>query len=819
MFSHTSDLTQASDQPSFPYTLRDLVNWIWSQVTTSDYIFRRQCMACLGDFCPLLPLPENRVKAPKGKTRRPPHLQSVCDFIFSLQELQGVTTNQHLDVAELITNNMSIHLSNTYRQLYQQFSRSEINDQINEDLEIRWLEALNGSLDGYNWLIKCLETVPASTLFVTSEESVSQNEEVDKKGTKRKRQQSASDPLENINLLPRESNIPRGQVMIRNLLFFFRLCCIRLLNVQYRGAKLLSFLQSTLTGRSKQQQYHERLILEVFRRSIQLLSVLLESDPNHFINYFQSNGICVSGNNNEFSPEIQFLLLCGLGVIDMTDIKNNYHNTSRQRNIIHTLEAIADHVVHEISTTIPGKSFEYHFSKLPYLLSFSEILKDHSLQSIGNRMGNDSSSFQSEEYTTNIPIAIEQLLSFLSQSNRCNLLTSSLWSNILKYNLESLTPSSTLSSVLAIQRSMSTLKKCNILNIPFGNQFQTTLKAIGMSLILATISTQNQGTRTGTGPGTGTEPVSSQHFSLTPTAIEVGSILLGLSIEFGVPIATSSPSFMTSSSSSLIDTILSLPHAPPSDSPQVSGEMFLQYYGNTLVDLLIGMEGEEDQFLNNCKLFLNMMVLYSERCLNSRDTSTDFVMKRCTLLLTKICIGIIERSSTMKEETLADFVHLYSEQIYKESLQYPSPSVFNRYAGTGNQSVRLMCTRESIGLILHLESLLPRPIREDKGLLRNSPLVLVTKKIRHFLFQNILHVFNCCSDSSIKEISSPLFDGDLCDNIVKAFQLLPYVIPGTTATCPRPTSPSMEELQELKNEEETMKTEVRIMVTHVNILS
>ena len=746
-------------------------------------------MSCLGEFCPLLPLPENRAKPPKRKNSRPAHLQAVCDFIFSLQDMQGTVSNR-LEVAELITNNLTLQLSNTYRQLYQQFSRSDVCDQPNEELEIRWLEALNGSLDGYNWLIKCLDTIPASTLFIISEDSSPTNDEAEKKGTKRKRQLSVNDPSESLPQM--ESITPPGRVIMRNITFFFELCCVRLLNLDYQGVKLLSFLQSILTGRSKQQQYHEKLILEVFRRIIQLLSVLLESDPNHFISFFQSCGIC-TGSNNELSPLIQFLLFCGLGVMDMTDIKNNYHNTPRQRNIIQTLESIANHVVRELA--IPDKHFEYHFSKLPDLLSFSEILKDHSsFSSGGNRMGSD---FQSEEYTTNIPIAIEQFLSLLSQSNLCNLLTSSLWSNILSFNLESLSPRSIHSSVLAIKRCVGILKKCNLLTIPFGNQYQTSLKAIGIALIQATVSNQ----------ASEPAPPLSQHFSLTPIAIEVGSTLLSLSIGFEVPIATTSPSFLTSSPSSLIDIILSLPHSPSLGSQQISGEMFLQCYGNTIVDLLIGIEGEEAKFLENCKVFLDMMVLYSERCLNSLDT--DFVVKRCSLLLTKICTSIIERSNSLKEDILADFICIYSEHIYKESLQYPSPAVFHRCANP--QSLRLMCTRENIALTLHLESLLPKSIREDKGLLRNSPLVLVTKRIRHFLFQNILYVFNCCSDSSIKEISSPLFEGDLCENIVKAFQLLPYVLPGTTATCPRPISPAIEEIQELRDEEATLQTEVRYL--------
>jgi hypothetical protein len=815
-------------------------------------------MACLGELCPLLPLPEKRTKPPKGKSRRPPHLQAICDFIFSLQELQQqettmtITTVPATDkVTELMTNNLSVHLSNTYRQFYQHFSRGGDGDddqQHSEELEIHWLEALNGSLDGYNWVIKCLDTVPAASLFVIAEGdgtmSLSQQQEAtDKKGTKRKRQLSASDPPVN-SLPPMESNIPHGHVLIRNILFFMKLCCIRLLNLQYQGVQLLSFHQSTLTGRSKQQQYHEKLILEVFRRIIQLFSVLLESDSNHFVHFFQSHGIIICNSaganasdtsSNEFSSVIQFLLLCGLGVMDLTVIKKNYHNTQRQRNIMQTLESIASHVIHEIS--IPDKQFQYHFSKLPSLLSFSEILKDHSMPvpwsggGGGKRgMGND---FQSEEYSTNIPIAIEQLFSLLSaasgsssgssQSNLCHLLTPSLWSNILHYNLlESLSPSSLLSSVIAMKRCLSILKKCHLLQIPFGNQYQTNLKAIGISLIQATLSNQM------------TEPTgsvsSSQHFSLTPTAIEVGSTLLALSLnEFEVPIVTTSPSsFFTSSSSSLIEIILSLPHAPPpatgtapiaapTDTQKISGEMFLQYYGNTLVDLFIGTEGEEEKFLNNCKLFLNLMVQYSERSLHSRKTAADddHVMKRCTLLLSKICTGIIERSkTTMKEEILANFIHLYAEHIYKESLQYPSPAVYHRYSKTGgNQFLRLLCTRESIGLILHLESLLSASSREDKGLLRNSPLVLVIKKIRHFLFQNILYVFNCCSDSTLKEISSPLFHGDHCENMVKAFQLLPYVLPGTTATCPRPISPSMDELQELRDEEETVKTEVRPIIS------
>lgn len=775
IFSHSSDLTQPSDQPSFPYTLRDLVNWLWSEVTASDYTFRRQCMACLGELCPLLPLPEG-FSSSKGKNRRPQHLQAVCDYIYALNEYQNRSETSKIEVAELITINFSLQLSNDYRRFHREFSNVESNEQLSEDLEVRWLESLNGALDGYNWLIKCLTAMPATTLFVHSE-GENRNIDQDRKGAKRKRNIESQE-----NSMTATLDVPRGSVLMKNVLFFLQLCCIRLLNFQYKGAQLVSFLQSKLTGRSKRQQYHEKLILEVFRRFLQLFFVLLEADSNYFIQYFRAQGICLE-NNNELAPYIQFMILCGLGSIDMIAIKNNYNNTIRQRDIINTLDSIADYIVNQIA--LPDKDFQYHFSKVPNFLSYSEILSDKSILSNGNRSVDE---LQNEEYTTNIPIAIEQLLLLFSRSNLCHLLTKSLWSTILLYNLDSLTTNSLLPSVLSARRCMSTLKKSETLTILFGSGYEATLQTLGNSLIRAT---------------TMGHKFSDRNLPPSPSTIEVGSVLLAMSVDFGIPLVSN----MTSSSS-LLSMILNLPESPPRESLNYSGESYLQYYGAILVDLIIGTEGQETLFLENCKLFLDMMLHYSKQQQQSINYSNDIVLKRYSLLLEKICTGIVERSNNMKSENLADFILLFSRYIYNESLLFPVPSLSDNII-TVNMQQKLFCTRENIGLVLHLNSLLPKSYREDNGHHHNSQLILTIKNIRQFLLQNILYVFNATSDSNLKEISIPLFEGDLCENIIKAFQLLPYIIPGTTTTCPRLYSNSMEIIREIKDEEKHVKDNVR----------
>jgi hypothetical protein len=842
IFSHASDLTQTSDQPSFPYTLRDLVSWLWGQVMSTDYIFRRQCMACLGELCPLLPLPESRIKPPSShtsttttsssskKSRRPKHLQAICDYIYALREFQnishtltsgsGPTSDLSTTPVDLISHNLTLQLSTTYRQFYSHFSQHNTDGNTsdrtygsnleNQELEIRWLEALNGSLDSYNWLIKCLEATPASSLFLLSTSSHGQEDEFDKKGMKRKRQQSDNTTPHTHELLP------LGEILMTNILFFTRLCCIRLLNLQYEGPQLYSYAQSHLLGRSTQQQYHEKLILEVYRRILQLFSVLLETDILYFLTYFQNYGLCLKENHtsghHELTPEIQFLLLCGLGVLDMTEIKNNYENNLLQRNIMQTIETIADHVIQEIK--LPNKNFIYHFSHLPHLLSFSVILNEKksekyddssSTYPLDGRYRGVGNDFQSEEYVTNIPIAIEQLLLYLSKANYCHLLSSPLWSNILTYTLQSLTPTSFLSSVLAVKRCVTILKRCGVLNIPFGTNFHTVLKTIGLSLIQATLRSSEKRLSTAGQSGRSADGVhSNQIFSLTPTAIEVGSVLLSLSVEFEVPIASSFSSLTLSSSTptTLIDLILALPHSssqtlisPNTHTNTYTGELFLQYYGSTIVDLLIGLEGEEIKFLDNCKLFLQLISTKSKQSLSSSSSSeTDvenIVLTRCSLLLSKICTGIVERAHTMRSDILAQFIFLYAEQIDQESLYYsdfPATSHLKSSRSTFQPTMKLFCTRENISLILHLESLLPQNLREESvvGGTSVSPLVMMMKKIRHFLGKNIFQVFNSCGDTSVKDITtSPLFEGDLCDCIVKSFQLLPYLVPGTTAICPR----------------------------------
>jgi hypothetical protein len=784
---------------------------------SADYVFRRQCMACLGELCPLLPLPEIREKPPSTtstnggkKSRRPKHLQAICDFIYALGEYQSKpsTVTVATGPVELISTNLTSQLSTAYRQFHSLFARVEsTNDNLStirshtsveiQELEIRWLEALNGSLDAYNWLIKCLEATPASALFLPSPPPSQEESQSDQKGMKRKRQQSESSTPHTRELLP------LGQILMTNILFFLRLCCIRLLNLQYEGPQLHSYPPSHLLGRSKQQLYHEKLLLEVYRRILQLLTALLDTDSTYFLNYFQTQGILVrtgggssrtaisaENSDREFSPEIQFLLLCGLGVVDIAEITNNYHNTSRQRNIIQTLESIADHIAREFASLLPQKNFIYHFSRLPQLLSFSDILNEKISQGRTEGSRGGGSDFQSEEYVTNIPITIEQLLLHLSRTNLSHLLTSSLWSNVLTYNLESLTPTSLLSSVLAMKRCMAILKRCNLLSLPFGTNFQSVLRALGLSLIQTTLrSSDKRPLTTGAvGGGAAGAGRSNQLCSLTPTAIEVGSALLSLSVDFDVPLATFAPASSSSPPASLIEIILTLPHSSGSTN-SYSGEIFLQYYGSTIVDILIGIEGNEKKFLENCQLFLNLMRA-TAASLSSTDRR-DLVLLRCSLLLSKICTGIVERANTMRPDALAQFVFLFGEQIYQESLQYPTASSSSSSLCTASTSskTKLFCTRENIGLILHLESLLPATLREEGE--RGGGDGVVMKKIRQFVLENILCVFNRCGDSAVKEgvALSPLFEGDLCESIVKSFQLLPYLIPGTTAICPRLCSP------------------------------
>eukprot|EP01035_Chromulina_nebulosa_P020709 gene20709-26847_t len=148
----------------FPYSLSELVTWLWSHCLLSEVtLLRRSCMRCFSSFCPLLSHTQGTVKIPSSG-------ESIVAYINRFSLASG---GQNGDDPIAIMQQMSDEKS-TDSSSIQPLHSSTGNEDVQQILS-RW-KTLSSMLDSYTWLMKmgyitpfqlfqCVATCPVESIY------------------------------------------------------------------------------------------------------------------------------------------------------------------------------------------------------------------------------------------------------------------------------------------------------------------------------------------------------------------------------------------------------------------------------------------------------------------------------------------------------------------------------------------------------------------------------------------------------------------------------------------------------------------------------
>ena len=718
LYSYEFDLEQQSDHPSFPYTLRDLTMWLLSNISSSNYVFRRQCMICLGELCPLLPLPENAIPPPTVSPSRPPHLQAIAAYLFE----KTAGDDDSVDtVAASVASCIFGQLKSSANSLRKICDSGGVDDVMPDTVLLSeqlfdWLDSLNGALDSANWVVRCVDPFDYSHMLRIGQAGSNGQSQ----STKRKRKTDTPAPA-----AASPSSDADGAVIMRNLLNFYRFCCRCLLGAADRDIVVSS--QDALTT-DRNLRNLQLKISEVFRRSVQFMTSLLEKNSSYFVELCSQHGLCSS--DGSLSDTLQLLLLCSICVVN---VGGSEHVTIDQSKLRDSLAAIADAL--QITHRLPSSASASE-------LSFTSMLSKYMVRQEGHGAVNhiadvvvSEAADSSEEHLFHLYVAIDQLLVTLQSTFPQTPILSHLWKYALMSTFQSLSPVlSSPTAVSTLTGTLSMLKKRDLLHCPFSVHYRSVLFDFGIQILSAIGALLEGDTK------------------LSPHQLEVGNMLLRLAVDCGISLGNEGQSV----DSSLCRIVFKGLGA------MSQGSRFIQQFGGTVVNIILG-DTDTPNLSSHGVHFIGLL-----HRLSSTDAFISTAERHsCCTLLRHLLTAMVEKITILSVTDVASFLEKCSQYAVLEG----------REMGASQSGNCVICTYDNIMLLLHLESYIYR---------KNEIGTIPT--LREFVLESVLGVFLSAGDAALSFVSFPCgLHGEKCDMIVRALGMLPYFVAGTVASCPRPS--------------------------------
>lgn len=455
-----------------------------SNISQSNYVFRRQCMMCLGEICPLLPIPVNSTSPPVVWPARPKHLQAIAEYMYFVDDQSSSTIDE---VTSALASLVFFGLEHTLKDLncYQR-GRINADTEISDDLigspeMVTWLKSLNGALDCGNWIVRCVDPFSVKSFFIVDSAST---ESIPSAPSKRKR--TDRNPA---TVSAKESTITSSRTLLFSSLQIFYKLLHRNLWDNGTSGREGTFLSSECVN------ILQELSAEIFRRSIQLLTSIADKSSDDFIEICVYYGLY--SVNVGLSPILQTLLCASICQIPVCNVSAELLNTQA-------------YFTSSSTEKMP-----------PRPLSFTNIFVAHAGLHIYDKEGLSLGLDEKEEYTIHLPVAVEQFL--MALTGKVPLLISDPWRSAMRCAIEELGPDSEILRVSSVLKTIAILRRCNLLSTVFSEEYVSVLQAHGIRFIESLLDRLAQNS-------------SGDSVELSSSLIEVGSMLINLAVECGVSI-------------------------------------------------------------------------------------------------------------------------------------------------------------------------------------------------------------------------------------------------------------------------------------------
>ena len=175
---------------TFPGKLHDLVVWLWQGIGDRSTYFRRASMVSFASLCPLLSTEDEGPTLSDESTIRKfivsCHSLKPCASadgeMGGVDDMEGTsksTTSRRLSVLSVVEGREENGDEKDNTSVVSEVDGSEF---ASSDDELRWLTALNASLDGYYWLLRSNFLSLEQTTFFPALMTVSRKRKADDKG-------------------------------------------------------------------------------------------------------------------------------------------------------------------------------------------------------------------------------------------------------------------------------------------------------------------------------------------------------------------------------------------------------------------------------------------------------------------------------------------------------------------------------------------------------------------------------------------------------------------------------------------------------------